>query len=61
MFKSIAATAALLLGATHLYAASYSQAADVERQATIDRTIDTWQLHASADVRRLTAVSVDPI
>jgi len=61
MFKSVGLAAVALLGAAYIYAFSYSQAGDVERQASTDRTVDTWRLHLSADVQRLTAVSADPI
>ena len=61
MYKSIAFAAVALLGAAYVHAFSYSQAADVERQASVDRTVDAWRLHLSADIQRLTAVSADPI
>jgi hypothetical protein len=61
MFKSVTLTAAALLGVAYVYAYSYSQAADAEPQATVDQTVDTWRLHLTADIQRLTAVSYDPI
>jgi hypothetical protein len=61
MYKSVAFAAAALLGAACVHAFSDSQAADVGRQDSVDRTADTWRLHLSADIQRLTAVSADPI